>query len=111
MITTATTVRTLDSLLGNEGQAYAAAGHVLVTDGATGAIYTADEAASLAESWQENIDRAEAIESGEERDYALGQAYSLACAATSAMHEDQVSEEVRQALREESGLDRLTWGW
>ena len=99
----------LKDLLGCEGAVYVAEGHVLVDDGATRAIYTAEEAATLAEEWQKNLDRAEADEDG----YDRGQAYSLACSATSALQSDQVPAEVAAALAEEAGLDldSLTYGW
>ena len=101
----------LKDLLGCEGAVYVAEGHVLVDDGATRAIYTAGEAATLAEEWQKNLDRAEADE--DEDGYERGQAYSLACSATSALHADQVPADVAEALAEEAGLEveKLTCGW
>jgi len=98
------TVENLNNLLdGNGARAYGAAGHVVVFDGATGAIYTADDAQTLAERWAEGLE--------EQDEYQRGQAYSLACSAVSAFHESQVPAEVAQALREESGHEDLTWGW
>ena len=100
----------LKDLLGCEGAVYVAEGHVLVDDGATRAIYTAGEAATLAEEWQKNLDRARCQEAD---DYDRGQAYSLACSATSALHADQVPADVAEALAEEAGLEveKLTCGW
>jgi hypothetical protein len=104
------TAANLKDLLGCEGTTYAAAGHILVDDGATRAIYTAAAAATLAEEWQKNLDR---VDRAEADDYDRGQAYSLACSATSALHADQVPADVAEALAEEAGLDldSLTYGW
>jgi hypothetical protein len=100
----------LKDLLGREGAVYVAEGHVLVDDGATRAIYTAAAAATLAEEWQKNLDR---VDRAEADDYDRGQAYSLACSATSALHADQVPADVAAALAEEAGLEveKLTYGW
>lgn len=104
-------VRSLNDLLG-EGGAYGAAGHILVVDGATGAIYTEGGAAVLAQQWAEGLAAADALPPGDNRDYQRGQAYSLACAAVPALREEDVPDAVVQALREESlRQGRLTWGW
>jgi hypothetical protein len=104
------TTANLKELLGCTGAVYTAANHVLVDDGATRAIYTAAAAATLAEEWQKNLDR---VDRAEADDYDRGQAYSLACSATSALHADQVPADVAEALAEEAGLEveKLTFGW
>lgn len=104
-------IRRLESLLGSEGAVYCTGTWVLVTDQATGAIYTAEEAEALARVWEGHLKDSEALEDREEREYMRGQAYSMACYCTYALREEEVPQEVRQALREESGLHRLTWGW
>ena len=105
------TAANLKELLGCTGAVYTAANYVLVDDGATRAIYTAGEAATLAEEWQANIEKSESVD--DEDGYEKGQAYSLACSATNAMHANDVPADVAKALCEESGLDleSLTYGW
>ena len=106
------TARELKALLDTIGTTYAAAGHILVDDGATRAIYSEEEAATLAEEWQKHLDRAEQANE-DDRWYEHCQAYSLACSATNAMHANDVPADVAKALCEESGLDpeSLTYGW
>jgi hypothetical protein len=106
------TVRELTNLLDTIGTVYVAAGHVLVDDGATRAIYTEADAQDLLARWQEGLERAEQA-ANDDRWYEHCQAYSLACSATSALHADQVPADVAAALAEESGLEveKLTCGW
>lgn len=96
----------LKELLGCTGAVYTAANYVLVDDGATRAVYTAEEASTLAKEWRKNLGAAK-------DDYAKGQAYSLACAGTCALRSAQVPEEVAAALAEEAGIgpEELTCGW
>lgn len=100
------TAANLKELLGCTGAVYTAAKYVLVDDGATRAVYTAEEASTLAEEWRKNLDAAE-------DDYTKGQAYSLACSATNALQSGQVPAEVAAALAEEAGIgpEELTCGW
>ena len=94
-------LRVLEDLLA-PGVLYAAAGHVLVLDGYTACIYTAEDASDLAEAWQA------ALEDGDED----GQAYTRACAQATALRDEDVTANVRKALREASGIrGRLTAGW
>lgn len=94
-------LRILEDLLA-PGVLYAAAGHVLVLDGYTACIYTAEDASDLAEAWQA------ALEDGDED----GQAYTYACAQATALRDEDVPEEVLEALRAASGIrGRLTYGW
>lgn len=106
------TARELKNLLDTIGTVYVAAGHVLVDDGATRAIYTEEEAATLAEEWQANIEKSEQA-ANDDRWYEHCQAYSRACSVVGAMHANDVPADVAKALCEESGLDleSLTYGW
>jgi len=99
-------LRILEDLVA-PGAVYAAAGHVLVLDERTACIYTAEDASALAQSW------AEGLEAGPEGDgYEAGQAYTRACAQATALRDEDVTEAVREALQEASGIrGRLTYGW
>lgn len=109
------TTSTLRDLLRPEGTCSPAIlGHVLVQDGATSYILTADEAEAMGETWERLRDAADAIEDRQDRIEALTMAYGEACNQHPALHESQVSPEVAAALREWAGIDaddRLTWGW
>lgn len=101
-------LRILEDLVA-PGAVYAAAGHVLVQDGHTACIYTAEDASALAQSW------AEGLEAGPDDDgdgYEAGQAYTRACAQATALRDEDVTADVREALQEASGIrGRLTYGW
>jgi hypothetical protein len=103
------TAANLKDLLDTIGTTYAAAGHILVDDGATRAIYTAAAAATLAEAWMENL---QTVPQDDEDGYERGQAYTRACSMVKPLRDEDVPADVLEALREESGLrGRLTFGW
>ena len=100
------TVRELMDLL--NGSVFSALGYVLVDDGATRAIYTEQDAATLAEEWQKNSQTVSQDDDG----YEHAQAYTRACNLVQPLRDEDVPEAALEALREESGLrGRLTFGW
>jgi len=102
-------LRVLEDLLA-PGVLYAAAGHVLVLDGYTACIYTAEDASALAQSWAEGIGAGPGGDDGD--GYEAGQAYTRACAQATALRDEDVPEEVLEALRAASGIrGHLTAGW
>ena len=102
----------LKDLLDTIGTVYVAAGHVLVDDGATRAIYTEADAQDLLARWQDGLEKAEQA-ANDDRWYEHCQAYSRACSVVGGMHAADVPADVAAALAEEAGLDldNLTYGW
>jgi hypothetical protein len=102
-------LRILEDLVA-PGAVYAAAGHVLVLDGYTACIYTAEDASALSQAWAEGIDAGPDGDNGD--GYEAGQAYTRACAQATALRDEDVTEAVREALQEASGIrGRMTYGW
>jgi hypothetical protein len=104
------TVRAIRELMDPlNGSVYSASGYVLVRDGATGCIYSQDQAQKLAEEWQANLQTVPQDDDG----YEHAQAYTRACGMVKPLRDEDVPEDVLEALREESGLrgGRLTFGW
>jgi len=104
-------LRILEDLVA-PGAVYAAAGHVLVLDERTACIYTAEDAAALAQAWAEEVEAGPDGDNGDGDGYEAGQAYTRACAQATALRDEDVTEAVREALQEASGIrGRLTYGW